>query len=84
LQRPSGGDSNSALFAAGDYFTWNSRLYFILDYDIGGFIVENCQTLCSLPISRELMEEGATWIARDRAHRKMVINTPVEEEPEDD
>jgi hypothetical protein len=65
----SSGDVTS-VFAAGDYFHKNGHLYFVLDYLVGGFIVENCQTYCSLPVTYDYMREGVTFIARDSSYKR--------------
>lgn len=60
------------VFGAGDYFTKNGHLYFILDYMNGGFVIENCETLYSHPVGFEFMHPKATvkWIANDTAYRR--------------
>lgn len=64
---PGGKDT---VFAAGDYFTKNGHLYFVLDYTTGGFVIENCQTFCSLPVTYEYMREGVRWLARDSSYKR--------------
>lgn len=65
---PSGKDIT--VFGAGDYFTKNGHLYFITDYCVGGFVVENCETLFSHPVGFEFVQKEVKWIARDSSYKR--------------
>ena len=74
---PSGKDV--PVFGAGDYVVKNSHLYFILDYTVGGYILENCETLYEHPVDYEFMRQEVTWVARDTAYAKQ--NRPSKRSP---
>ena len=65
-------DTRQIVYGAGDYLTKNGHLYFITDYRPGGFIIENCETLCQHPIDFDFMHIGARWIARDKDYAKVL------------
>jgi hypothetical protein len=74
------GGEATALFAAGDYFAKNGRLYFFLDYIIGGYIIENCETLCTFPVEFDFFDSEVKWIAKDLSYRRSVpIQKPAKE-----
>jgi len=60
----------TALFAAGDYFARNGRLYFFLDYVVGGYIIENCETLCTFSVEFDFFDPEVKWIARDLDYKR--------------
>jgi hypothetical protein len=64
------GGEATALFAAGDYFARNGRLYFFLDYVVGGYIIENCETLCTFPVGFDFFDPEVKWIARDMDYKR--------------
>ena len=78
---PSGKDVK--VFGAGDYFTKNGHLYFVLDYKTGGFIIENCSTLCQHPVEFEFMQLATRWIARDSSYARVLRYKRGEVKPED-